>query len=195
MKVGTKSLLFGVHQIILHPIFVMIAWWKLYGFPNKIQYWIAFIVHDWGYWGKPNMDGKEGETHVELGANIMHKLFDDKAKVKNCGRGRSIYTGESFYWYNFTLYHSRFYAKRNERPISKLCVADKYAFCIPPKWLYMLLVNISGEIDEYMTTSRIRVGKNILTDKSAWYDYVYNYMQDWIKEHKDNLNDTWTKIK
>ena len=123
------------------------------------------------------------------------KLFDDKAKVKNCGRGRSIYTGESFYWYNFTLYHSRFYAKRNERPISKLCVADKYAFCIPPKWLYMLLVNISGEIDEYMTTSRIRVGKNILTDKSAWYDYVYNYMQDWIKEHKDNLNDTWTKIK
>ncbi len=180
MKIGTKSLLFGAHQFILHPIFVAIAWWKLYGFPNKIQYWIAFIVHDWGYWGKPNMDGEEGEVHPEVGAIIMHKLFDKKAKVKDCGRGRSIYTGEMYNWYNFTLYHSRFYAKLYNQPISQLCIADKYAFCIPPKWLYILLASWSGEIYEYMHKGR---SQYYWHSKSAWYDHVYEYMQNWIKEN------------
>ena len=178
MKVGTKSLLFGAHQFILHPIFVFIAWWKLYGFPNKIQYYVAFIVHDWGYWGKPNMDGEEGETHPEVGARIMHKLFDT----------------DSFKWYNFTLYHSRFYAKRNSRAISKLCIADKYAFLIPHKWLYMLLVNTSGEINEYLTNSRKREGKDLSTNRTQWYYHVTRYMIDYCLEHKDNVNASWTKI-
>lgn len=72
MEIGTKSILFGAHQFILHPIFVFIAWWKLYGFPWDLRLWVAFIVHDWGYWGKLNMDGKEGEKYVELGAKIMY---------------------------------------------------------------------------------------------------------------------------
>ena len=71
MKVGTKSLLFGAHNIFIHPFLVFIAWWRLYGFPADPRLWVAFIVHDWGYLGKPNMDGPEGETHVELGARIM----------------------------------------------------------------------------------------------------------------------------
>lgn len=61
---------------MLHPIFIAVAWIKLYGFPFDPRVWIAFFVHDLGYWGKRNMDGPEGETHVELGARIMH-LFDD----------------------------------------------------------------------------------------------------------------------
>lgn len=65
MKVGTKSLLFGAHNIFIHPFLVFIAWWRLYGFPADPRLWVAFIVHDWGYLGKPNMDGPEGETHVE----------------------------------------------------------------------------------------------------------------------------------
>ena len=197
MKVGTKSILFGVHQFILHPITVFIAWWKLYGFPNKIQYYVAFIVHDWGYWGKPNMDGKEGETHPELGAKIMHRLFDNRMvgnHILPIERANDKFYEIFFIWYNFTLYHSRYYAKRNNAQISKLCVADKYAFCVLPKWLYLLLCNMSGEIKEYMITSRQREGKEPLTNQSEWYDRVYKYMQDWTKEHKDNLNDSWTKI-
>ena len=31
MKVGTRSLLFGSHQFMLHPLFVAIAWRRLYG--------------------------------------------------------------------------------------------------------------------------------------------------------------------
>lgn len=192
MKVGTKSLLFGAHQFILHPIFVFIAWWRLYGFPKDPRLWVAFLVHDWGYWGKPNMDGKEGETHVELGAKIMHWLFDKKHKTINVGRNQTIMTGGTYTWYNFTLYHSRFYAKKNNHPISKLCVADKLAFTIPPKWLYLLFVTWSGEIYEYMHKGR---ADKYYHSKTGWYDIVYQYMIDWVEEHKDNLNDTWTKTK
>lgn len=113
MKVGTKSILFGVHCFFIHPIFVFIAWWKLYGFPIDPRLWIAIIVHDIGYIGKPNMDGTEGETHVELGAKVMSFLFGQK-------------------WGDFTKYHSRFYAKKDGAKPSKLCIADKYAMCLEP---------------------------------------------------------------
>jgi len=76
MKTGTKSLLYGAHCFLLHPVFVAIAWIKLYGFPWDPRIWIAFFVHDLGYWGKQNMDGPEGKIHPELGARIMHFLFD-----------------------------------------------------------------------------------------------------------------------
>lgn len=77
MKVGTKSVLFGAHCFFLHPWFVALAWWKMYGFPFDPRLWVAFFVHDLGYIGKPNMDGPEGETHPKLGAAIM-RLFDMK---------------------------------------------------------------------------------------------------------------------
>lgn len=76
MKIGTKSVLFGVHQFAIHPWFVAWAWWKLYGFPFDPRLWVAFFVHDLGYLGMPNMDGPEGEEHPMLGAEIMRRLFD-----------------------------------------------------------------------------------------------------------------------
>ena len=95
MTVGTKSVLYGAHCFFLHPWFVAAAWWKLYGFPWDPRLWVAFFVHDLGYLGKPNMDGPEGERHVELGAQIM-----------------SVFGLE---WANFSLYHSRFIAKRDKQ--------------------------------------------------------------------------------
>lgn len=43
MKIGTKSVLYGAHCFIIHPWFVALAWWKLYGFPwdrvyRKVSY-------------------------------------------------------------------------------------------------------------------------------------------------------------
>ena len=180
MKVGTKSLLFGVHQVIVHPICVAIAWTRLFGFPKDPRIWIAFIVHDWGYWSKPNMDGKEGETHVELGARIMHRLFDRKPLRTKFGREQIIITGGTYYWYNFTLFHSRFYAKKHNHKISKLCIADKAAFMVLPKRMYIMLASWSGEINEYMTEGR---SSTIWTSKSDWYNHVYEYMTNWIKEN------------
>ena len=108
MRVGTKSVLYGAHCVVVHPWFLAVAWSRLYGFPWDIRLWFAFALHDVGYFFKNDMDGLEGETHVELGARIMTSLF-----------------GES--WGAFTAAHSRYWAKRNGRQFSRLCVADKLA--------------------------------------------------------------------
>lgn len=183
MKVGTRSILFGAHQFILHPIMVAIAWWKLYGFPSDIRLWVAFFVHDIGYWGKPNMDGEEGETHVELGAKIMGWLFDE-------------YDSE---WYDFSLYHSRFYAKKNNKHISRLCIADKYALCLEPWWLYLPRVWLSGEIKEYMSAAKNNDGKYVhmtLSTKSMrqWFKTVQEYLTEWVHQHKNGEIDNVTQV-
>jgi len=66
MHMGTKSLLFGYHQLLLHPLFVWAGWLKLYGWTWDPRVVLAFFVHDIGYFGKPNMDGLEGKQHPFL---------------------------------------------------------------------------------------------------------------------------------
>lgn len=184
MKLGTKSVLFGAHCFIIHPIFLFIAWCKLYGFPFDPRLWVAFFVHDLGYIGKPNMDGEEGETHVELGAKIMGFLF-----------GKT--------WADFSRYHSRFYAKKDGVKPSKLCIADKFAICLEPAWFYLLRVNLSGEIKEYMrlagkdkykgeTLNRDEFMNLDTGTQRGWFNSMTSYMRRWVAEHKDGKEDTWT---
>jgi hypothetical protein len=222
MRVGTKSILFGAHALWLHPWFVAAAWTKLYGFPWDPRLWVAFFVHDLGYWGKPNMDGPEGELHPTFGAEIMHALFDLPPN-RSChlcdGRidfisGDSMGTyqgkcGSCLYrtrrWYDFTLYHSRFMAKAHGARFSKLCVADKLALVLTPAWLYLPMVNLTGEIKEYMKLADTRhaageprfEGKYERMavwneDQSQWFANVQEYLRRWVEEHKDERQDTWT---
>lgn len=135
MKMGTKSLLFGAHAFWLHPWFVAWGWWKLYGFPWDPRLWVAFVVHDWGYWGSPNMDGEEGEHHPEWGAHLMLCWFGIK-------------------WWEFTLFHSHYYADRHHRNVSPLCAADKVALMLIPWWLYVPMVRATGEIREYKSVKK-----------------------------------------
>ena len=71
MTVGTKSVLFGAHCFLIHGFFVARGWWTLWGFPWDPRLWTAFFVHDLGYLGCGDMDGSQGEEHVQLGAKIM----------------------------------------------------------------------------------------------------------------------------
>ena len=175
MKVGTKSILFGAHQFFIHPIFVFIAWWILYGFPLDPRLWIAFFVHDLGYWGKPNMDGPEGEQHPVYGANIMYFL--------------------GYKWYELCLFHSRFLAKKYNCQYSKLCVADKLAVSLEPWWLYLPRVIMSGEIKEYMKIAdlgdRYSITFNTVT-RRMWFDSTTEYMKMWAYEHRNLKRDNWT---
>ena len=176
MRVGTKSVLFGAHQFLIHPWFVAAAWWRLYGFPWDPRLWVAFFVHDLGYLGKPNMDGPEGERHVEFGARVMH--WFDEVPDRTCRQchGRVNYAIPDFtdasgavvsmgpcvegrcgrcyvrqyWWRDMALYHSRFYAKRDGQPYSMLCVADKLSIALTPHWLYLPMARATGEIREYM---------------------------------------------
>jgi len=217
MKIGTKSVLFGAHCFLLHPIFVAVAWTKLYGFPLDLRIWIAFFVHDLGYWGKPNMDGPEGETHVELGAMLMH-LFDgfklekkiilyaseeeiynvlsEGWKMKSVAGPAVHFTRwvRSTYWRDFSMYHSRYYAKKHNAPPSKLCFADKLAFCYTPRWLYLPMVNATGEIQEYLRNAKKSESKHWkpVEGQRIWHAQLCEYMENWVNEHKDGRDDTWT---
>lgn len=130
MKRGTRSVLFGVHQFLIHPVIVLFSWWQLYGFPWDPRIWICAGLHDLGYVGKAEMDSDEGERHVEWGAWAAGALF-----------GRR--------WYEFCLGHSRHYAKKEGIPVSRLCFADKLAIALCPAWLYLPLAKLSGELAEY----------------------------------------------
>lgn len=171
MKMGSKSLLLGAHQFILHPIMMLITWWRLFGAPLDPRLWIAFFVHDLGYWGCATMDGKDGERHVEIGAEFMRMCFGER-------------------WYEFMLYHSRFYARQAGKPISRLCVADKYVIATTPWWLYLPLVRLTGEIREYQAAEKHveEIGATVMDGSWAsdrdWYRRLQVHMQQWTIENK-----------
>jgi hypothetical protein len=184
--VGSRSVLFGAHCFFLHPWFVAAAWCKLNGFPWDPRLWVAFIVHDIGYFGKPNIDGPEGEAHPQFGAGLMHSLFDRPCCVWKSG-------GETWAdqrWYEFTLFHSRHYAKRLGRQPSRLCYADKLGFVLEPRWLYLLRVRLSGELVEFLANAAKR-GEPV-GDAYAWHTYVCRWTRAWVAAHKDGAPDTWT---
>lgn len=237
MNIGTKSVLFGAHQFLIHPLFVALAWWRLYGFPWDPRLWVAFFVHDLGYWGKPNMDGEEGEQHPMLGARIMGWLFDQRVgavaslaagflrEEAECLKDGHAIDGEwiifdaadvearhrydcyyataaaleaADYWHHFTLYHSRFMARRFDAQFSRLCVADKLATVLVPAWLYLLLTNLTGEIHEYMDIAHHQGGGKyaheirVLGSQREWFESMCTYMRGWVEEHRDCREDTWT---
>lgn len=191
MRVGTKSLLFGCHQFAIHPLFVAVAWWCLYG-AGRVEFltygvrtslldwrlWVCFVVHDWGYWGSPNMDGLEGEQHPRLGARIAHALFD--------GPGEDG-------WRKLLLYHSRFLAKRDGAAPSAFCMADKLAIALYPPWVWVPLAWLTGEGREYMLA---HAGPGV-PDSSLWvyFGWVRPYVRRWVEEHRGGRADSWTQAR
>jgi hypothetical protein len=206
LKIGTRSLLFGAHQFLIHPWFVAEAWRRLFGFPFDPRLWVLFFVHDLGYWGKPNMDGPEGEQHPILGARIM-ALFDGLWLPRPAFRVDSTHvpcwltrqgTVLMGRWARLSLYHSRFLSKQHGHPVSRFCYADKLAIALTPAWLYLPLVRASGEIHEYMKRSEQKEGQKyasmvIYSDSQRqWYENMRGYILRWVEEHKDGREDTWT---
>jgi hypothetical protein len=203
LRIGTKSVLIGAHQFLLHPALIALGWWKAYGFGRvKIgerdyarlldpRLWVVFLVHDLGYLGKPNMDGPEGETHPEFGALLVRRLFGNV-------------------WGDLSLLHSRYYAKKLGRPVSPLCLADKWVILLEPAWLYLPRVRWSGELREFMAVAMTRAASvtsptdpldqgEIQSFRSGspvlWHRALRSYMRRWIQAHADGGADTWTKVR
>jgi hypothetical protein len=185
MKVGTKSVIFGVHSILVHPFFIAWAWWRLYGFPWDPKLWVAFFVHDLGYVFKADMEGPSGEQHVILGGRIMGWLFGPK-------------------WRDFVLCHSRHWAQRIGKQYSKLCVADKLAFVLTPACLYLPMARLSGELAEYMRVasgrqpggrfSQFELSLLKSSDARVWLEGLKLYTRRWVEEHNNGSPDGWTVV-
>lgn len=202
MEIGTKSVLFGAHFFLTHWFFVARGWFQLYGFRKvKIgvklvdddfspdygsirlaiyasildyRVWVAFFIHDLGYWGKPNMDGPEGESHPEWACRAMNRWFGEP-------------------WGAFVLDHSRFYAKKGGRPVSPLCYADKLGIALEPTWFYLPRIRLTGEIHEYIRMAAINSGGVVTAESEvAWHRNVKDFVRKWVEEHKDGREDTWT---
>jgi hypothetical protein len=151
--VGSRSLLFGVHQFLWHPWTVYRAWLYLYGKPTWREI-VCIIVHDLGYWGKSDMDGEEGTRHPEVGANFASRILGEEYR-------------------KLVLYHSRHYAKLQNEVPSKLCWADKLSIQFDPKWFYLLRARSTGEIREYRQNGSSFVAVNM--SDSEWYDWITDH--------------------
>jgi hypothetical protein len=176
MNVGTKSILFGDHQFLIHPLLVARAWRRLFGFPRDPRLWACFFVHDLGYWGKPNMDGEEGSTHPELGAQVAHWLFDERDdRIAVVLDGHPVRHDA---WYNFCLYHSRFLARRDGHPVSRLALADKLALVLTPCRLFLFLARLCGSLPEYVAISK--GGGERTEDLREWHKKIQEGTREWV---------------
>jgi hypothetical protein len=201
IPIGTRSLIAGAHSAPLHPLFTLAAWWSLYGPPRNIQTVVAIIIHDWGYWGVVSgLDTIEGERHPEWAGRVMTRVFDigifgERPLHPAIQGNESIEQSNKYIWINgepfgqwgqFCLFHSRYYAKKAGAQPSKLCFADKLAFCLTPRWLYLPMVTLTGEIKEYLENAQTGY------DKITWHKQLCGYFSMWIAEHIDGREDGWT---
>ncbi|MDH5541934.1 MAG: hypothetical protein OEY64_03105 [Nitrospinota bacterium] len=151
MKLGTKTLLFGVHQVVIHPLLVTIAWCKLYKSFPSFKELVCIIIHDWGYWGKASLKCEDGDRHPELGAKIAGKLFGPE-------------------WSDFILGHSSFYIVRHHIKRSKLLAPDKYWHCFTPFWFYRWLSVPTGEMKHYRELGHARQVARFEASDEEWYE-------------------------
>jgi hypothetical protein len=141
MNIGTKTLLYGNHQIFIHPFFVWLAWVKCY---RSLPTWreaICIFIHDWGYWGKPNIDGPEGEIHPHWAQMWAYRHLD-------------IGT-HAYHYSDLCAGHSVSYVKKySYLAVSQLCLADKVGVAFMPIWMMVLLGKLTGETREYKKCSK-----------------------------------------
>ncbi len=118
MTQGTKSFLFGCHQFLLHPYFILKAWRFWYGkYPNWRKI-ICIFIHDIGIIGLNYLEKGQKDGHSYKGAYLAYKLFDKNRKWGSFCAGDFCvgHTDESLY------------------PRSKLFIPDKISYLFAPLW-------------------------------------------------------------
>ena len=179
MKIGTKSLLFGVHQFILHPLLTLWGWVILYGWSAEkygLVWWkllVCFAVHDWGYWDRSDIDGDEGVYHVSKGAYLAHKMdcYTDNRYYNLCLLHSRSFSQEILYNRIDRFGHPRLHQWGIEaRQPSMLCWADKLGTAMMPTWLWVFLARLSGELNEYRNNPKYNS-----RDKSCPYKWFEDY--------------------
>lgn len=166
MKLGTKSLLFGVHQFLWHPVTVWRAWRELYGVRPSWRECVCIFLHDWGYWGCETMDGFDGARHPRRGARIAGWLF-------------------GFDFYLLVLLHSRTYAAELGKAPSKLCWADKLSMAYEPQWFYLLRARWTGELAEYRAHAHARGQFGAELTDAQWHERLVQWLRVMARREAD----------
>lgn len=155
-SVGTRSVLFGVHQFLWHPLTVGLAWRRLYKtWPTRWE-WLAIFLHDLGYWGKTNMDGESGK---------QHPITSWMISVRWSARLRMPVSPGLLRAESLILGHSRSFCVLTRVPVSSLCDPDKLSVLYDPAPFYWLRGIASGEIFEYRRREEDRRGEKF---SSVW---------------------------
>lgn len=112
MSEGTISYLIGCHNFFIHPLFVLIAWYREYGKLPAFWEIVCIFLHDVGHIGKQYLsDPAQKAEHWVLGARIAGLLFGQKG-------------------YRMVAGHS----KRSGYPQSKMFIPDKKSWLYAPDW-------------------------------------------------------------
>lgn len=151
MKIGTKSLLFGCHQFLWHPITVALAYRKLFReWPDMVG-WLCIAFHDIGYWGCPEIDGPKGKLHPVPGATLVGRLVQRWHRLRGHNKVfSSLMAGDAALR---SLLHSRSIAIDNKLAPSDICWADKYSLFFEPEWFYLIRTSLSGELEEFISNA------------------------------------------
>ena len=204
MRIGTKSVFIGAHQILIHPAAVFLAWHELYGWPTWEEA-VCIFVHDLGYIGKKNIDGgptqlpdgsydyEEGCYHPVWAALFAGDWLDIDPEIEwslgGCDmtsndwwrrdpewRDRVVTKKTNHYWSDLCLYHSRSTAKQYGKEPSKLCWADKLSVKFDPWWLYLPRVILSGEIHEFRALAAKFGEVPLSASNKEWYKWAQERM-------------------
>lgn len=131
MNLGSKSIIFGVHNFLWHPITVALAWRSWHKRWPKRWEWIAIFCHDLGYWGCNDIDGACGKEHPWAGALVANYFAGHRAL-------------------DLVLGHSKSFCQLHGLDTTDLYAPDKLCVLFDPPWFYLLRANLTGEIHEYM---------------------------------------------
>ena len=153
------------------------------GFPWDLRLWGAFFSTIW-----------------DISAAPMWKVPRGKS-TSNWGPSHGLALRHP--WADFTLRHSRYWAKKHGVTCLKLCYADKMAFVLTPAWLYLPMARATGELAEYMAKSRDRqAGCGAFNeteraqlesgDPAIWLKGLQSYTRRWVEQHRNGGADTWT---
>jgi hypothetical protein len=149
MTIGTKSLLFGCHQFLWHPLTVALAYRRLFRrWPDAVG-WLCILVHDWGYWGKTDIDGESGKKHPLLGAKIVNRVVY-RMRRWFCREPRIVSVLVASESAERCLLHSGSLARAINTSPSDICWADKFSLFYDPEWFYLLRTWASGELSEFV---------------------------------------------
>lgn len=183
MKRGTLSILFGVHQFLWHPFTIWRAWRYLYKENPGWFYLVCIFCHDLGYWGKPDMDGPEGQTHPEGGAKIAKWIVLHWMRL--IGKPDAIACHYAEQAHDISLCHSTHYAQAKGLSVSSLYLPDKVCVLFDPPWFYKLRARLSGELAEYVSNANRKMESDWGPFHSAdsWLNWYRSRMHRKAQEH------------